>query len=128
MNIIEFLGARIAEDEERAEYVLKWGDWGGLFKPPRVLAECAAKRAILGEHRPTIATVEWFDDTTGTGAAHVCPSCRPEDPTDWNPPIGEAGVRPEGFVPSYTLAPCPTLRALAAVYSDHPDYQQEWAL
>lgn len=23
--------------------------------------------------------------------------------------------------------PCPTIRALAAVYADHPDYQQEWA-
>jgi len=22
--------------------------------------------------------------------------------------------------------PCPTIRALAAVYSDHPDYRQEW--
>lgn len=22
--------------------------------------------------------------------------------------------------------PCPTLKALAAVYSDHPDYLQEW--
>ena len=22
--------------------------------------------------------------------------------------------------------PCPTIRALAAVYSDHPDYLQEW--
>ena len=24
--------------------------------------------------------------------------------------------------------PCPTIRALAAVYADHPDYRQEWAL
>ncbi|WP_434744798.1 DUF6221 family protein [Streptomyces sp. A-14] len=23
-------------------------------------------------------------------------------------------------------APCPDLRDLAAVYADHPDYQQEW--
>ncbi len=22
--------------------------------------------------------------------------------------------------------PCPTIRALASVYADHPDYQQEW--
>jgi hypothetical protein len=51
MRITDFLEARIAEDEERAEYVLKWGDWGGLFKPPRVLAECAAKRAIIAASR-----------------------------------------------------------------------------
>lgn len=24
--------------------------------------------------------------------------------------------------------PCPTLRALASTYADHPDYQQEWTL
>lgn len=96
--------------------------------PTRVIAECAAKRAVLDMHRPTVENVEWFDDATGTGTAPVCPSCRPKDQTDWNPPIGMAGVRPDGFIPSYTLAPCPTLSALAAVYAGHPDYRQEWAL
>lgn len=130
MNITEFLEARIAEDEAECQPMaaLEDDDRGGwaIAYAERVLAECAAKRAVLVLHQPTVETVEWFDDATGTGKASVCPQCRPKDPTDWNPPIGMAGIRPEGFVPSYTLAPCPTLCALAAVYADHPDYQQEW--
>jgi hypothetical protein len=136
MTITEFLEARIAEDEAAAEL----GGWHNgadtfandnygclLVQPARVLAECAAKRAIIEAHRPAVEIVEWFDDATGTGTAPVCPSCRPKDPTDWNPPMGMAGVRPDGFVPSYTLAPCPTLRSLAAVYADHPGYDPAWA-
>ena len=132
MTITEFLLARIEEDQVEAEihagaeYYVD-GAWPADLAA-RVLAECAAKRAILELHRPTVENVEWFDDATGTGKAPVCPSCRPEDPTDWNPPIGMAGVRPDGFVPHYTLAPCLTFRSLAAVYKDHADYEQGWAL
>jgi hypothetical protein len=93
--------------------------------PNRVLAECEAKRQIVDLHYPLIECVEWFD-APGIGEAPVCPSCRPKDPSVWNPPMGQAGIRPEGFVPTYTLAPCPTLRALASMYADHPDYQDEW--
>lgn len=145
MGIAEFLEARIAEDEaaidrrgdiphsvhlsdELGAYSPHCPDCLGLAGRARVLAECAAKRAVIDLHRPEIETVEWFDDATGTGTAPVCPSCRPKDPTDWNPPIGMAGIRPDGFIPSYTLSPCPTLCALAAVYKDHPEYQAEWAL
>lgn len=177
MNIVEFLEARITEDEAMARAAsTDGGSWdtisgiggstgsihagGELFidedgdasyyggsvivydegtpdraqaehiarhDPARVLAECKAKREIVELHQPTLSTVEWFDDATGTGHAPICPSCRPEDPTDWHPPIGMAGIRPEGFVPHYTLAPCPTLCALAAMYAANPDYRREWA-
>jgi len=69
MNITEFLEARIAEDELRANY------YGPLaMGTARVLAECAAKRAII------------------------------------------------------IYSPPKTIQYLAAVYADHPDYRQEWAL
>lgn len=46
MNITEFLEARIAEDEKRAKY------YGALaLGTARVLAECAAKRAIIAASR-----------------------------------------------------------------------------
>jgi len=107
MRITDFLEARIAEDEERAEYVLKWGDWGGLFKPPRVLAECAAKRAVLTLHRDNGASQG--DTDTGYGVLdHACATC------------GSFGEYGEEF-------PCGTVTALASVYADHPDYQQKWA-
>lgn len=89
MTITEFLEARIAEDEARAKYVSEYGDTGGLFTPTRVLAECAAKRAIIAEHAPV-------------------------DPCDAHDAM-------------FSTITCDTIRALAAVYADHPDYQQEWA-
>ncbi|MGH8605076.1 MAG: DUF6221 family protein [Gammaproteobacteria bacterium] len=96
MNIIEFLEARIAEDEAAALAASKqkWRAKGWAIEyAQRVLAECAAKRAIikladLVESMDYQITREWGGDIDGTG----------ED----------------------------ILKALAAVYKDHPDYQQEW--
>jgi len=93
--------------------------------PAHVLAVCAAHRQIVELHRPQVETVEWFD-APGVGEAEVCPSCHPAEPTEWNPPVGQAGVRPDGFVASYVLAPCPTLRALLSVYRDRPGFQEAW--
>jgi hypothetical protein len=132
MNIDEFLEARIAEDEAvaneatGARWVVlsgvnaslvnidatqvrdekwKYGRFGHIattshdaayaahiarHDPARVLAECAAKRAIAGLHK--------------VGA----------DQCDEHNAMFES-------------IPCPTIRALAAVYKDHPDYQQDWA-
>lgn len=132
MTITEFLEVRITEDEALAEaaaisthgerHTKRWDytsyvlaadrdstaaqdEFITEFWPARVLAECAAKRAISEAH--TVITV-WPEGTGGskyyTGSKQVCASCDER-----------------------TETPCPTARALAAVYSDHPDYQQEWA-
>ena len=130
MTIVEFLLARIAEDEAVARSVIdgdfseghwRWdshrlqpyrsalvNDRDSVVLPPknddvypsasvavhiarhdpaRVLAECAAKRAIVGH----------FDD-----------------PDYDSYPLNEAKRT--------------TLRSLAAVYADHPDCRQEWKL
>lgn len=100
MNIIEFLEARIAEDEARAGS--GWSSLGDTrwttdnygrdsLTPSAVLAECAAKRAIIAECRPS--------------------TLRDLDAGEDDQP-----------------APLWVARTLAAVYKDHPDYQQEWAL
>jgi hypothetical protein len=89
VNIVEFLEACMAEDEARANY------YGSLaMGTARVLAECAAKRAIvkLAEGVESLdyqVTSEWGGEIDGTA----------DD----------------------------IIRALAAVYKDHPGYQQEWA-
>lgn len=92
MTITEFLEARIAEDEAQAEACRKLG-WGIAEKYgitaisfERVLAECAAKRAILAN----VPRNSDFYDARAYTSAH-------------------------------------TIYALAAIYADHPDYQQEWA-
>lgn len=150
MTLTEFLLARIAEDEDvargasehrtntssynisdmylrhgqvagmtwRATYdeVYAWGDdergkiaavgnFGTTLTkhiarhdPSRVLAECEAKRQIIHQH--------------GAGEGHECP---------------------DGFMNSAETDPhtgwendCRTLKFLAAVYADHPDFREEW--
>lgn len=119
MSIKEFLLARIAEDEALAgaaaismhgeRHTERW-DYSSYvlgaerdsteaqdmfireFWPARVLAECAAKRAIIADR-------ERID--------------RNASDTEW--------------AMGYSDANYSALHALAAVYSDHPDYRSEWA-
>jgi hypothetical protein len=96
LTLTAFLLARIAEDEERAQFVarqigaqkpfepwlLSWHDEYDLLciEPSRALAECEAKRKI----------VEWAETSSG----------------EW---YWESVLNP-----------------LAAVYADHPDYDENW--
>lgn len=135
-TITDFLLARIAEDEaaaraaeasavspwtdERDEDVIDAGgsslmDYADLRRgtpahiarhdPARVLAECAALRAVVELHRP------W---ATGYPEITACFSCGP---------MFDEKFRAEAYGEGW---PCLTLRALAAVYADHPDYREEW--
>ena len=122
MDITEFLKARITEDEAQAQEAIEerarvapdaaaegpdmglqsWPDVGVpavLVGPERILADCAAKREIIEEHYSRM----------------------------------EEGQQGCVLCGHYTLdygweetGPCKTIRALAAVYNDHPDYQPEW--
>jgi len=100
MTIVEFLLARIADDEQAAERGRSHPDraayandnYGYLWvQPSRVLAECEAKRAIIQHHL--------FDHLDGR---HLCQDAMVEDDE------------------------CDELRALAAIYSDHPDFDPAW--
>lgn len=144
MTIVEFLLARIAEDERAASKVAPLGhnfDMGGRRQderfthgrmgyasadgyprglpdagegvhfarhdPARVLAECAAKRAIATLHGP-VEDLGWKSGAENAGNEYLwCGSC------------GSLDDSPEPF-------PCGTLRHLAAVYAYHPDYDEEW--
>jgi hypothetical protein len=93
MTLTEFLTARLDEDEADAR-----GDDGsptpiGMWDPDRVLAEVAAKRAIV--------------DMAGRSFV----------PSD-------AEVVP-GMSPTQTMAWL-NLTYLAALYADHPDYDEAW--
>jgi len=107
--IVEFLRARLAEDEAVAREALavEWADedWPAevyddgvrnravAYSPRRALREAEARWAIVDEHG-------------GRPPYHVDP-CDAHDAT-------------------FATIPCDTLRFLAAVYSDHPDYRDEW--
>jgi hypothetical protein len=74
--------------------------------PAREPREVAFKRAILGEHAPSPA-----GHAPGSTGCSVCITSRAGWQEDW----------------TSDRWPCQTLRHLATVYSDHPDYRQEWA-
>jgi hypothetical protein len=113
MSIVEFLLARIAEDEE----VARRGDERAFvhavedaYLPPRypdparVLAECQAKRAIVGLHRQV--------NVFSFAPSGDCAECGDPEAEGW-------WVRRVDW-------PCPTLRHLGAVYAYHPDYNPAW--
>lgn len=116
ITITEFLTARYDEDQERAG-----SGWGSLreerwentnegqsiLTPRGVLADIAAKRAILRLHQ-----------NAGYGY-------------DASPPYGETGSCSECTDRDYVGLvdgdwPCDTLRALALPYAEHRDYHEEW--
>ncbi len=69
MTITEFLEARVSEDEFDASRELLWGTTPTLSRMnARVLAECAAKRALVAMH-------EGCDDVS-YGDASTCPEIR----------------------------------------------------
>lgn len=111
LTLTDFLLARIAEDLRRATREVPCPDFDPMSgyacgvlhteTDPRAKAECEAKRQIVAQHEQ-VSTSEG-----GTG----CENC------DWDERYGEV-LGDEG--------PCPTVRILAAVYADHPDYREEW--
>jgi hypothetical protein len=133
MTITEFLLARIAEDEEAAsdqegaEYYVD-GAWPEGM-PARVLAEAAAKRAIIGLHK----SESWSVPGPPIGDPHTYVT-ESDSPDEVRVKLGGAFVgkisREEFFerMGAIKNPPAKELRALAAVYKDHPDYLQEWAL
>jgi hypothetical protein len=110
MTITEFLTARLDEDEEVARRVPQWQapeelramtTRGSIDPPFLVVASERVLRDVVAKRAVVgLHSSHWSGD---------CWSCS-----------GDHGADP-------TPAPCDTVRHLAAVYADHPDYQQEWA-
>lgn len=139
MDLTDFLLARIAEDEKtaRAAEGHRTFDGTGIVvgrresvtlpstvaahiarhDPARVLADCAAKRAIVELHRPE-------ERVTGyRGNEHIrewqCPSCGGAGPDE------DAGGNL--FLDIWhDRAPCDTLLALAQPFAGHPDFDPAW--
>lgn len=132
MTIVEFLLARITEDEDMAQAALTEAQYAHLgataaeallglaesegaqivalehyqrHGPVRVLAECEAKRRIVELHR---GFRPWPSSTKDS-----CETCADNTEADYDgTPMVEW--------------PCPTLRILALPYADHADYDTAW--
>jgi hypothetical protein len=160
MTIVEFLEARITEDEERearkfrdkpgalAGYTVtstSEGEFGvalnGSTERPRfmsiaeyverfcepapdvrMLAECAAKRAIIKQHEEWPVLVEGKPHTEEVSNDLQSMAYRMTREIAW--------LTEREYVKRFGVEPptTPMLRALAAVYKDHADYDEDWAL
>lgn len=104
--LVEFLLARIGEEENAAkiaagvpEAAMNLTRWHSTH----VLADCEARRRIVELHAPL--------DCEGVT---VCSECGPDE---------DVRFRVEAYGRGW---PCLTMRVLAQVYADHPDYREEW--
>ncbi len=131
-DLTAFLLARISEDEADANDAAKavangaqvWSKihpdavaYLSRVTPARVLAECETKRRIIAKHQ----RVKFTDVSLAIVNRDVCQKCHhavdPPDEDhddDWTYPLVQ-----DDF-------PCKTLRYLATVYADHPDYDETW--
>jgi hypothetical protein len=128
MTITEFLTARLDEDGEvvvalrtrtpprrhpkswRADLTTdEQGADGITLSPERMLAEVAAKRAIVVMHRQIR-----LRDIPGAGWKDV------------EKLVCEYDTDPDGS--GYTAYPCTTLQLLAQPYAEHPDFDPDWKI
>lgn len=106
VGLVEFLLARLAEEEQAIEYASygdAWMDEGSVpwvYSPDRLRAEIAAKRAIIGRHQ--LVRMRHMESTEN-------------EPARWWD-ADECGRDHDAW-------PCADLRNLAAVY--RPDYPAE---
>lgn len=101
-DIAEFLRACITEDGENIRNAESLGVPIGHVLQNRLLKECEDKRAIVRLHR--------FEDPWDK----VCATCT--DQGNVHLGLGRPAAK----------WPCPTLRAMASVYSRYPGYDAEW--
>ena len=99
--------ATFSKNLESLGYTLSGDALSARHDPARVLAECAAKRAIIGPVTEDEVT-QW--EIWSRSRKRTIPA-------------DQIGHWDHGTGPTLDI-----LRILAAVYGDHPDYQQEWAL
>lgn len=108
-NMVAWLTEILDTDERGWQHRIKLEGTGkaeslqmfGLRFPELMLADIAAKRAIVQLHRET----DWFSPSK-----LGCEICH-DDPS-WGPDVIEG--------------PCATLRLLASAYADRPGYDAAW--
>lgn len=117
-DLAEFLLARIAEDEAdaRESDLNRWRghvfdvDVNGWFNPPRVLAECEAKRQVVAAY---------LNEKTRRDAYQSEDARAGEDE--------EQAIRRRSSA-ARTRGLEIALERLALPYADHPDFRPEWRL
>lgn len=119
MTIVQFLTARIADDEAAARRVHFGYRAEGVLA--HELAECEAKRRIIALHESWPVLVEGPDEISVGHGLDGNMTARMTHKVAW---LTTAAYRAAfGDEPPTS----PVLAALATVYADHPHYDPEWA-
>lgn len=140
MTLVEFLLARFAETEAEARKMQQraqdheamirthqmellgrlvpgWHDWPDVQRMAAyVIADIEAKRRVLELHEMT--TIRPAGQARGS------------DDWWWNAYCRNCTMDGEyaDITKEPREAPCPTLRALALPYTEHPDFREEWVI
>jgi hypothetical protein len=149
MTLTEFLLARIAEDEAAARAAMTVhqrrikhlgdGKWGAEYYEPLPADEVRRDVVCSIPEGPSSPSSSWSDKP---GTAHferfnparvlaACAAYRSIVELHW--PDHECTAPGDGYAgvfagdPALGLTPCPTLRTLASIWADAPDYREEWA-
>lgn len=138
MTIVEFLRARLAEDERKARAACEHTDsawrvdgdgetllfWDPMPDTPGT-SQTLGHRIVphVARHDPArvVAEVE--------AKRRILVRHHPSKMAPWAPAGCEGcGTEGDGDDPiTEHIDECPELRDLAVVYADHPDYRQEWS-
>lgn len=112
-ELIVFVMKRLDEDEATAKAAAPYrgsldselAAHNARHDPARVLRQAVNLRFMLMAHMVKSAAY-----ALPSGLAFGCRTCDSRDNEE---------ITPNGY--------CPTLRLLAGIWSDHPDYRKEWA-
>lgn len=129
MSIVEFLKARLDEDESRLNWTTDRGQW--------VAAErIRGRRGLAVQHQPTgDKLAEFVYPADAEHAAHWQPSRVAEEIAAKRAIVASEMNRvgtPKEFINDEVAAQIrgradsPVLRAMASVYSSHEDYDEAW--
>jgi Family of unknown function (DUF6221) len=145
VDVVEFLKARLDEDEKIAGESREWGVrhhdcadpvWDVCEQPCEFAKMCAEGRcthvAIEGDDGMRIYDEGGHDVVDAAHIARHDPA-RVLRAVDAKRAVlrlhmAEPGQHPDFCGHDLRELPCPTPRLLASEYSDHPDYKQEWNL
>lgn len=121
-TLSDWLLVQIAADEEAARRNMADAErtgWGSYVA--RMFAVCAAKRAILADHAPSVMSHGRWHPHEEDKYISDEPACRQCTTSTQKWRITSMWDTAERIV-----APCDTIRILAQPYADRPGFRTEW--